>query len=167
LAPAACAAGAFFSQAGQLLRIPVCTHPLVLRIGDAPELEAFLAQRIHEFNAQAIGCFDGECFSATQRSDGGAIQGGISGYTWGGCCYVTNLWVEASERAKGLGRKLVCAAEEHALRVGCTVVFVDTHTFQAPGFYLRMGYRELAVIDDHPVGHANLVLEKRLLPNEG
>lgn len=145
----------------------MCTHPVVLQLGDAPELEAFLAQRIYEFNAQATGYFDGECFSAAQRSDAGAIQGGITGYTWGGCCYVTNLWVDASERARGLGRELLRAAEEHARRVGCSVAFADTHTFQAPGFYARMGYRQLAAIDDHPVAHANLVFAKRLLPKEG
>ena len=145
----------------------MCTHPVVLHVGDAPELEAFLAQRIYQFNAQATGYFDGECFSAAQRSGTGAIQGGITGYTWGGCCYVTNLWVDASERAKGLGRQLMRAAEEHARRVGCTVMFVDTHTFQAPGFYVRMGYRELVAIDDHPVGHANLVFAKGLHAEEG
>jgi GNAT superfamily N-acetyltransferase len=145
----------------------MCTQSVVLHVGDAPELEAFLAQRIHEFNAQATGYFDGECFSAAQRSDTGVIQGGITGYTWGGCCYVTNLWVDASERAKGLGRQLLRAAEEHALRVGCAVVFVDTHTFQAPGFYARMGFRQLVAIGDHPVGHANLVFAKRLSPEEG
>jgi hypothetical protein len=50
-----------------------------LRVGDAPEIEAFLVDRIYEFHARATGCFDAEVFSATQRDDADAIRAGIYG----------------------------------------------------------------------------------------
>lgn len=62
--------------------------PVDLRRGDCEDLEAFLAERIYEFNSRTTGYFDGESFGATQRDDSGTIVAGISGYTWGGCCYV-------------------------------------------------------------------------------
>ena len=141
-------------------------EPIVLLAGDAPEVEAFLAQRIYEFNSQATGCFDGLSFSATQRDGAGAIRGGISGYTWAGCCYISYLWVGQAQRGHGLGAALLSAAEEHARSMRCTVVFVATHNFQAPDFYEHMGYVRQSLIRDHPVGHASMTLAKRLEPND-
>jgi len=141
--------------------------PIILHPGDVPEIEAFLAARIYEFNSSATGYFDGESFSGTQRGDSGAIVAGIYGYTWGGCGYVTYLWVDASKRRHGMGRTLLLAAEEHAGLRGCVVLFVATHSFQAPGFYERMGYEKQSVVRDHPVGHASAVYAKRLKRDEG
>jgi GNAT superfamily N-acetyltransferase len=135
---------------------------LILGVGEAPEIEAFLAQRIYEFNARATGYFDGESFSVTRRDESGAIRAGVSGYTWGGCCYVAYLWVDEAERRHGLGTALLRAAEEHAKTKHCKVVFVGTHTFQAPGFYERTGYKQQSVVHDHPVGHASMVFAKHL-----
>jgi GNAT superfamily N-acetyltransferase len=136
--------------------------PIVVLAGDAPEIEAFLAQRIYEFNSKTTGYFDGESFSGTQRDGSGAIRAGISGYTWGGCCYVSYLWVDEPQRGHGLGAALLSAAEEHARLMRCAVIFVDTHSFQAPGFYEHMGYERQAVVRDHPVGHASVLFGKRL-----
>lgn len=139
-------------------------NPIVLRVGEATDVQAFLAERIYEFNAKATGYFDGESFSSTQSDESGVIRAGICGYTWGGCAYVSYLWVDQSERGRGLGTALLVAAEEHAKTKGCKVVFLATHSFQAPGFYERKGYEQQATLQDHPVGHASLVFAKRLQP---
>jgi GNAT superfamily N-acetyltransferase len=141
------------------------THnPIVLRVGDAPDVEAFLAERIYEFNAAATGYRDGESFSATQHDESGVIQAGISGYTWGGCCYITNLWVHDSNRGQGLGSRLLQAAEVHAKTRGCAVMLLSSHSFQAPTFYQRRGFTQQAIVVDHPPGHTNIHFAKRLQP---
>jgi GNAT superfamily N-acetyltransferase len=137
-------------------------NSIALSVGEAPEIEAFLAGRIYEFNAKATGYFDGESFSGTLRDDLGVIRAGVCGYTWGGCCYISYLWVEESRRGGGLGTALLNAAEKHAKTKGCQMVVLATHTFQAPGFYERMGYKQQAVVRDHPVGHASVVFKKHL-----
>ena len=136
--------------------------PITLHAGDAPDVEAFLVDRVIEFNARATGYFDAESFSATQRDEGGAIRAGICGYTWGGCCHVSYLWIDEPERGRGLGSALLLAAEEHARTKGCVVMFLSSHSFQAPGFYERHGYERQAVIHDHPVGYTSVFLAKRL-----
>ena len=138
------------------------TDPILVTVGDAPEIESYLAQRIYEFNAEATGYFDGEYFSASRRDDSGTIRAGVFGYTWGGCCYVTYLWVDASERRHGHGTALLDAAENHAKAKDCKVVFLATHSFQAPDFYRRRGYKRKAYVQNHPVGHASMVFAKRL-----
>ncbi len=137
---------------------------LVLSIGDDPQTEAFLAERIHEYNANATGYVDAESFSVIRRDEAGRIVAGLCGYTWGGCCFVSYLWVDAPRRQGGLGRLLLHTAEAHARRRGCALVLVATHSFQAPGFYQRMGYQRQSVVRDHPLGHESGSFAKRLLP---
>ena len=140
-------------------------NSIVFDVGEAPETHAFLAERIYEFNAKATEYVDGESFSATHRDESDVIRAGICGYTWSGCCYVSYLWVHASVRGRGLGTALLDAAEKHATLKGCQLMFLTTHTFQAPGFYERMGYEQRARVEDHPPGHASLVFAKRLQQN--
>jgi GNAT superfamily N-acetyltransferase len=136
--------------------------PIVVNTGEAPDIDTFLAERIYEYNSRKTGYFDGMSFSATRRDESGAIRAGVSGYTWGGCCYVSYLWVAESERTEGIGNDLLHAVESHAESKGCNVVFLSTHSFQAPLFYERMGYERQAVVQDHPVGYSNIVMAKRL-----
>ena len=74
---------------------------IAIRTGDAPELEAFLAQRIYEYNAAATGYHDGESFTASYQSESANIEAGTSGFTWGGCCYISYLWVSEALRGRG------------------------------------------------------------------
>jgi GNAT superfamily N-acetyltransferase len=131
-------------------------------IGEALEIEAHLAERIYDYNARATGYFDGRTFSSVQRDHSGRINAGISGYTWGGCCYISYLWVDETERGRGVGTSLIKAAEEYAKSVRCPRMLLATHSFQAPAFYERLGYKKEAVVQDHPPGHASFYFGKWL-----
>ena len=65
-----------------------------------PEIAMFLTERINEFNAATTG-FEGEEFACVVRDDGGRIIAGANGNTWGGWCFVANLWVHESARHQG------------------------------------------------------------------
>jgi ribosomal protein S18 acetylase RimI-like enzyme len=39
---------------------------------------------------------------------------------------------------------------------------VDTHTFQAPAFYERLGFERIGFAADTPMGHGEVFLLKRL-----
>jgi GNAT superfamily N-acetyltransferase len=135
---------------------------VTINTGDSPELEAFLAQRIYEYNAAVTGYHDAESFTAVRRGQDGNVDAGISGYTWGGCCYISYLWVSQALRGIGIGGELLEAAERHASKKRCRQIVLGSHTFQAPEFYARRGYQPVARIDDYPVGHADIFFTKRL-----
>jgi len=124
-----------------------------------------LSERLYEFNSKATGYFDGESFGATQRDELGTVLAGISGFTLGGCCFVSYLWVTEEHRGKGLGNALLEVFEKNAIEKGCKIALVASHSFQSPGFYKRMGYEEQAVIKDYPVGHTDVSFAKRLMPS--
>jgi ribosomal protein S18 acetylase RimI-like enzyme len=131
------------------------------------ELDAFLAERIYEFNAQATGLFDGEVFAGSIKGPTGEIIAAVSGHTWGGTCQVTHLWVHEAQRRKGLGVALMNAVESEAMGRGCGQVLLSTHSFQATGFYERLGYKREASIEGYPKGHANVFYLKKLARGEG
>ncbi|HEU5297138.1 MAG TPA: GNAT family N-acetyltransferase [Burkholderiaceae bacterium] len=135
---------------------------IAIRTDEAPAIEAFLAQRVYEYNAAVTGYHDGESFTAVHPSGSANPEAGASGYTWGGCCYVSYLWVSEPHRGKGLGSELLSAIERHAQEKHCALVLLSSHSFQAPGFYARRGYEQVARVNNHPVGHANIFYVKRL-----
>jgi len=88
--------------------------------------------------------------------------GWICGNTWGGCLEIRQFWVEEACRKQGLGTMLLGAAEHEARRRRCRQLILMTFTFQAPEFYAKHGFEVVAVVDNHPRGHKNLLLRKRL-----
>jgi GNAT superfamily N-acetyltransferase len=121
----------------------------------------WLAERLYEFNVAATGIDDGEWLVASIEQDGRTIAA-LSGNTWGGCCEVDNVWVEEAARGRGLGRALLEAAETEARRRGCVQIVLSTHSFQAPLFYEKLGFKRIGAVPDRPRGYQNLIYLKRL-----
>lgn len=129
---------------------------------DQPELNAFLSDRIYAFNRAATGIDDGRMLNAVLRDAAGETTAAISGFTWGGTCEVEYLWVAEPLRGRGIGSALLVAAEREARQRGCRQIVLSTHTFQAPAFYERHGFRRLAAIPDYPPGSEKIVYRKAL-----
>jgi GNAT superfamily N-acetyltransferase len=135
-----------------------------LPILDAPDWQDvhFLDDRIYEYNVASTGISDGRLLAIFLRDTHNEIIAGLYGWTWGQCCEVKTLWVHEEWRGKGLGTRLMNAAEEEARLRGATQMVLTTHSFQAPGFYYRLGFETIGYNQDYPVGHQNIFLRKRL-----
>jgi GNAT superfamily N-acetyltransferase len=108
------------------------------------------------------GYDDGRSLSCFLRGDDGELIAGLDGFTWGGYAMIEWLWVTESARGNGLGRSLVQSAEREAAARGCVVVRVNTHSFQAPDFYRKLGYEELGFAAGAPSGHGEFFFAKEL-----
>ena len=122
----------------------------------------FLDDRIYEFNASRSGISDARLLSILVRDDGGSIIAGLYGWTWGRCCEIKILWVHEQHRGRAMGTRLMGAAEAEARLRGATQLVLSTHSFQAPGFYHRLGFETVGQIDNYPVGHQSIFMRKSL-----
>ena len=91
------------------------------------------------------------------------IVAGLAGETYCGWLFVRYLWVSDGLRGRGVGRELMARAEARARDRGCHSAWLDTFSFQAPGFYRKLGYEEFGRLD-YPPDHQKHFLKKRLTP---
>ena len=143
------------------LRGPNRMHRFEIEEPSSADLE-FLEERLYEFNAGTTGINDGLSLGVFLRNESRTIVAGAAGHTWGETCELRQVWVEASARGRGLGRRLIAEVEAEAVRRGCRQLVLSTHSFQAPDFYRKLGFDVVSELPDYPRGHSHLVMRKRL-----
>ena len=131
----------------------------VIEDGDNDVKQALIAG-VREFNAAVMGHADSKPLTVIARDAAGELIGGVSGRTIYGHYLIEVVWVAESHRSAGLGAKLMNEAERQARQRGCYGAQVDTASFQAPGFYEKLGFRVIGTVEDFPSGHARHFMQK-------
>ena len=101
-------------------------------------------------------------FHAVATDDQGAVIGGLRAACYWNTLHIELLWLDEPARGTGIGRELIEKAESVASRQHCEKALVETTSWQARGFYERLGYTHLATLPDRPKGHASHYLAKTL-----
>ena len=65
------------------------------------------------------------------------------------------MWVAASARGLGIGRRILMSLEEHAREFGLGILRLDTNKAlkEAQNLYRTSGYREVDRFNDEPYAH--------------
>ena len=127
-------------------------------------LRKVVVDHLDTYNVAVTGFREYSPVNLFLRDAGDEVVGGLLAGIWGGVLVVRILWVSEALRGRGFGRRLMEMAERRAVERGCRHVFLDTFSFQAPGFYEKLGYETYAKAEDWPVGHAHHFLRKDLPP---
>ena len=93
--------------------------------------------RYGEQNGVALN-YDDFCFVA--EDDNGIIAGVITGRAYYNEVHVGDLIVGEGYRGSGLGSQLVTTVEDAYRGKGYEVITLTTFGFQAPEFYIKLGY---------------------------
>jgi GNAT superfamily N-acetyltransferase len=135
-----------------------------LEVTDSPAVqdEAFVVEQTRAFNLGFVEK-DVRSLCVFFRTSEGEIIGGLTGRTYWNYLEVSFLWVHASHRKTGIATMLMKAAEEEAWRRGCRNVFLDTFSFQALGFYQRLGYVEFGQLQGFSGKHTRHYVHKVLV----
>ena len=71
--------------------------------------------------------------------------------------------VAAAAREYGVGWATVMrAVEQEAMARGCEQMVLETHDFQGPAFYRKLGFAIVGAVEGYPRGHQYLTLLKPL-----
>lgn len=82
-------------------------------------------------------------------------------FLWNGM-QIGTLWVDEDMRGQGLGRKLMGMVEEEGKKRGATFAYTDTFTWQASGFYEKLGYSVYGKLEEFPPGNSLTYYRKSL-----
>jgi GNAT superfamily N-acetyltransferase len=134
---------------------------------DSPTEEeaSFVHQKLEEYNrAQTNGEYDkpGMEIGLVLKSPEGTVVGGITAITMLRVMHLEALWVAEEYRDRDHGSRLVLEAERLGFEKGCIAVQTQSFSFQAPGFYQKLGYHVLGIYDGYPNGITEYTLMKRL-----
>jgi ribosomal protein S18 acetylase RimI-like enzyme len=121
-----------------------------------------IGQAISEYNNQQAGDDQGRNLCFVMRDSKQDIVGGVIGATYWGWLYINLMWVREELRGRDHGQRLLVLAEEEARQRGAKHAYLDTFSFQAPGFYEKHGYRVFGELPDFPVGHRRYFMVKTL-----
>jgi GNAT superfamily N-acetyltransferase len=136
-----------------------------LTVTDAPDERAqkVIRDGLSDYNLGQAGYRDARPLAIlVSNPETEEVIGGLLGRTSMGLLFIDLFFLPESMRRHGLGRRIIRAAEEEALRRGCSRAILFTVTFQAPDFYERQGYQVLGRIECDPPGHTRICMTKKL-----
>ena len=138
-----------------------------VELSDPPDPTAWgvLTASLDRYNEQFVGPSDFRPLVLVVRDPAGAVTGGLWGRTMYRWLWVWHLVLPEGMRRQGLGTRLMRAAAAEATARGCLGAMLDTFSFQAPGFYRRLGYEVFGTVEDMPPGHHVQFMKKRLVPD--
>jgi ribosomal protein S18 acetylase RimI-like enzyme len=80
----------------------------------------------------------------------GQLTGGLSAWTTLSNLIFETIWIDERFRGKGLGSVLMLEMERIARQAGCIASQAYCFSFQAPGFFQKMGYTVLGISNGYP-----------------
>lgn len=105
-----------------------------------PELRNYIDEGFRQYGIDATGFDSPHIRTAFIATDGDAFAGVVTMNVFWGTLHIRHLFIEARYRKQGLGSILIQKAFEYGRANGCSVAFVDTMSYQALGFYQKLGF---------------------------
>ena len=121
-----------------------------------------IGRGLDTYNIQHAGEYRSKRLCFGVQAGDNSFAGGILGEIFWDWLHIDLLWVKEELRGQGYGKRLLFQIEEEARKLGAKNVFLDTFSFQAPGFYEKHGYRVFGQLKNFPYGEQRFFLTKEL-----
>jgi GNAT superfamily N-acetyltransferase len=122
---------------------------------------AIIRDGLYAYNDSRVDSPDGH-LGILLKDDSGQTVGGIAARWYYGWMFIELLFVPETLRGQDFGTRLMQEAESYARQHRFTGIWLDTFSFQARGFYEKLGYAVFGELPDYPSGHTRYFLNKRL-----
>lgn len=123
-------------------------------------IRQFILGKLGEFNSANGYPADLEQVAIALRV-GEEIVGGLWGKTIYDWLFVEYLIVPEELRGRDFGARLVAAAEDIGVKRGCVGAWLTTFSFQARGFYEKLGYSVFGELENSPGENVRIFMRKR------
>lgn len=127
------------------------------------EEAGYVRKRLIEYNSAHVPNGIYEEVNLCMKNDNGDLIAGLNSAICWNWMEIDILWVEENNRKNGLGKRLLAEAETIARSKNCTFIKLNTFSFQAPDFYKKYGYQEIAIIENAPLGSSHYYFKKDLI----
>ena len=135
----------------------------VITVTDAPsdDAKAVIGNGLNRYNRDKAGYSDSRPLAVlVSDPESRAVIGGILGHTSLGLAFIDLVFLPDEVRGNNVGRRMMQEAEVEVRRRGCRAIMLYTISFQAPGFYEKLGYRRFGAIACDPPGTSRIFFVK-------
>lgn len=125
----------------------------------------FINNQLQDYEEQFIAehiCLEHTPFNLYLKDKDNFPKGALIGYFFRGALFISTLWISEKHRDKGYGTQLMGEAEHKAKEKRCGHIILNTHDFNAPEFYKKLGFEIAGSIPDFPKGNTHYYLFKKL-----
>jgi ribosomal protein S18 acetylase RimI-like enzyme len=133
-------------------------HPLIRPCAENEGDHIF--GKLIEYNSQYITEYEKLEYCITDQE--GTLIAGIVANRCNQLLTIEYLWVDPAQRKRGLGRQLMVHMEAVASEKKARIILLATFSFQAPGFYKKLGYEQFGTIKNCINGHDDCFFKKEL-----
>ncbi len=137
-----------------------CMAELEIIFEPEPKIVDAIDGGLTEYNLTKLGGWACHHLAVVAKNDQ-VIIGGLYGTLQWDWLEIDFAWVDESRRGEGFGTKLVKAAEVAAVSKGVHNVHLRTGSWQAVGFYEKLGYNLFGQLEDYPDGFTTYFMKKR------
>jgi GNAT superfamily N-acetyltransferase len=122
-----------------------------------------IGRRLRQFNYGVVGEYpEVQAIRLNARDEKDRVVGGLRAVVALYWLRVELLFVDESQRGKGVGSALLSEAERVARELGAKNAAVETFEWQAPSFYAKHGYVEAARLDRYARDYYLAIMRKAL-----
>ena len=124
------------------------------------EIEAIILKNLRSNEIELVGEYTRIPFTIFVKNNNDKVIGGISALIRGYDCAIKSVSLEKDYTRKGIGTKMFIELEKFAKENNCKRMIVET--FQAKGFYEKLGFKTVATIPQGMLEHDLFILQKIL-----
>jgi len=121
-----------------------------------------MKNHINYYNQQHNLIDDAEELQVIAKDDE-KIVGGVYGYIKDNYLFVSILWVDESYRKSNVATELMSMIESAAVSRDIKSSWLGTTSFQAKGFYEKLGYVVKGTFEELPKGYENYTMVKQVI----
>lgn len=125
-------------------------------------LHSTIKDGVLKFNLPYLGEWKSQSFAIHVENEDHNIIGGIAGNYANDYMTVEWAWIDQQHRLQGLGKTIFKQLDEFAKSKKCKYIDVETLSFQAKGFYEKLGFSLISTLPDWVNGHDSHILRKKL-----